>query len=129
MERKAKILIVDDEIAACKALEELLRKEGYRTESVHSGKEAVEAVKQGRADVVLMDIHMPGMDGIEALWEMKRWSRDCSIILMTALSELEVAVSGDIKWIDGFLRKPVFLDELKQSIEKALGRKGGKADS
>ena len=67
-----RILVVDDEKSMCQFLSIMLRKEGYQITAVSTGKKAIEAIKNNKFDVVLSDIRMSGMDGIEVLREIKK---------------------------------------------------------
>ena len=72
-----RVLIVDDEPVTCETLGDVLEAKGYRVDKVTSGKEALEKIKQGGFEVALVDIRMPGMDGISVFREMRKI--DCNL--------------------------------------------------
>lgn len=117
------ILTVDDEIETCNNLVKYLNTIGYKTDAVHNGKEAVEYVKQRSPHVVIMDIKMPVMNGIEALKQIRLFNDDCAVIMLTAVDGIEYAITSTKEGADDFIRKPVVLIELKMAIEAVLEKK------
>jgi CheY-like chemotaxis protein/class 3 adenylate cyclase len=121
----ARILIVDDEPLNVDYLEQELEARGYRTESARNGLEALERVGADPPDLVLLDVMMPGMDGISALRVLKDdpETRLIPVVLMTALNAVEDRVRGIEAGADDFLTKPVDERELLARIKTALGLK------
>jgi DNA-binding NtrC family response regulator len=120
---KAKVLIVDDEERFRITLKKLLTANGLETNAVGSGMEAIEELKQQPYDVILLDVKMPGMSGIEALAELKKISRDVEVIILTGHASVDVAV--EIMKLGGYeyLLKPCPMEELLAKIESAFERK------
>ena len=87
----SKILVVDDEKAVCKELRLFLEDKGYSVVEAYSGDEALEAYKLESPHVVLLDIRMPGKDGVETLHELKALDPEASVIMITAVHEEDIA--------------------------------------
>ena len=115
-----KILIVDDETAHCQMLEVVLKAEKYATQRAHDGQSAIEAVKERFYDLILMDIRMNRVGGIEALEKIKEISPDIPILMMTAYASVDTAVQAMRSGAYDYLTKPLDIDELKILVAKAL---------
>lgn len=122
-QRQIKILIVDDEIQACHAVSRYLGAAGYAVKMASNGMDAVAIIRDDPQDAILLDIKMPGVDGIETLKMMRRFSEDCVILMLTAVDDLDTALTVLKEKADGFLRKPILLLELRHSVELALDRR------
>ncbi len=120
---KAKVLVVDDEERFRLTLKKLLTANGLDANAVGSGMEAIEELQQQPYDVILLDVKMPGMNGIEALAELKKINRDVEVIILTGHASVDVAV--EIMKLGGYeyLLKPCPMDELLAKIESAYERK------
>ena len=119
---KGKILVVDDEAAARTPLAELLRQEGYEVETAADGFKALGRMTEFEADLVLTDLNMPGMDGVELLRKVKETHPELPVVLMTAFGGVETAVSAMREGASDYLTKPVNTDELLIVIERAIER-------
>ncbi len=115
-----KILIVDDETAHCRMLEAVLKAEKYETQRAQDGQSAIEAVKERFYDLILMDIRMNRVGGVEALKKIKEISPDIPIIMMTAYASVDTAVQAMRSGAYDYLTKPLDIDELKILVAKAL---------
>lgn len=116
-----KILVVDDEVGIQNLLHRVLKSEGYDVRKAGSGEESLQLANEDLPDLVLCDIKMPGMDGIETLDALKRLSSDIEVVMLTAHSTVESAVAAMKLGAADYLKKPFDVDELKIVIEKILG--------
>ncbi len=120
MAEKPKILVVDDEESHRIMLKAVLGAEGYAVAEAADGTEAVEAVGKGAFDVILLDIRMTNMDGIEALGEIRKISPQVPVLIMTAYASVKTAVEALKAGAFDYLTKPLDIEELKILIEKAM---------
>ncbi len=114
-----RVLVVDDERGARMALEVPLRLSGYEVVSATGGREAIELGQQHRFDVVLTDIFMPGVRGIEVVREFRRFSPETKIIAMTAQGSLEIALEAIAEGAFDFIAKPFDVDEVLALLSRA----------
>ena len=119
-----RILVVDDEADLLDLLAENLRRAGYAVDTAADGGAAKEALAKNRYDVVLSDIVMPGMNGLELLRRVREQDFDLPVLLMTGSPGLDTAVQALEEGALKYLVKPVHDDELRQAVERAvhLGR-------
>jgi two-component system response regulator HydG len=117
---KEKILVVDDEQSHRTMLKAVLGKEGFEVSEADDGTSAVKAVENDTFDLILMDIRMTDMDGIEAITEIKKFSPSIPVIMMTAYASVKTAVEALKSGAYDYLTKPLDMDELKILIRKAL---------
>lgn len=123
-----KILVVDDERVLVKGLKFNLEKEGYEVVTGSDGIEAVELARQERPDLILLDVMMPKVDGLNACMEIRTFS-DVPIVMLTAKSEDIDKIMGFECGADDYVTKPFNILELKARIKALLRRSGGKAQS
>ncbi|MCX8110443.1 MAG: response regulator [Syntrophorhabdaceae bacterium] len=113
-----KILIVDDEENIRILFKEELEEEGYKIDLASNGYEALEKIKKSPFDLVVLDIKMPGMDGIQTLNEIKKINKDQHVILCSAYGEFKQDFSS---WIsDAYVVKSADTEELKSTIKSIL---------
>ncbi|MDN8602187.1 sigma-54-dependent response regulator transcription factor ZraR [Citrobacter sp. S2-9] len=117
---KIDILVVDDDISHCTILQALLRGWGYDVALAYGGREAIEQVREHVFDLVLCDVRMAEMDGIETLKEIKALNPAIPILIMTAYSSVETAVEALKAGALDYLIKPLDFDSLQDTLEKAL---------
>ena len=120
---KPRVLIVDDEKEFADSLSERLSMRDYDVTTSLDGKDAVENVKSRNFDVVILDVAMPGMDGIEALQEIKRLKPLTEVIMLTGHSTVETAVKGMQLGALDYLKKPCETEELIAKINKGHAKK------
>lgn len=118
----ADLLIVDDEKGYLKVLKIVFEAEGYSVRTAGNGKEALDALRQAPADVIVSDVKMPDMNGIELLREARDLFPDIGVILMTAFGTVETAREAFKLGADDFIQKPFQNDELKLIVKRALDR-------
>ncbi|MCM3764057.1 MULTISPECIES: response regulator [Bacillaceae] len=123
MKEKEKILIVDDQFGIRILLNEVFQKEGYKTFQAANGVQALEIVKNHAPDLVLLDMKIPGMDGIEILKRMKVIDPDIRVIIMTAYGELDmIQEAKDLGAITHFA-KPFDIDDIRAAVRKHIPQK------
>ena len=118
--RKIKILVVDDEHLIRWSLEQNLKKQGYDVLTAGSGEDALRIVREDQPDLVLLDIQLPGISGLEVLEKLKELDEDIIVIMVTAHGGLETAVTAMRIGAYDYLNKPFNLDEMSIVIRKAL---------
>ncbi|HBF13008.1 MAG TPA: DNA-binding response regulator [Deltaproteobacteria bacterium] len=117
---KGRILVVDDEEVIVKALVKYLTQEGFDVESAPDGPQAIEMCKDKHFDLILTDLKMPSMDGIELIKEAKKISPDLSFIVMTGHGSINNAVQAMKVGAFHYITKPFELEDVKHTILKAL---------
>jgi CheY-like chemotaxis protein len=117
---KHRILVVDDEANARTALVELLCDEGYSTEFAADATQALAKVAEWRPDLVLTDLKMPGMDGLQLLALLQKANPDLPVIIMTAFTEGENVLRAMGSGARDCLAKPVNISELSMAIAREL---------
>jgi DNA-binding NtrC family response regulator len=120
MQTKGRILVVDDEVNARTALAELLRDEGYAVETAADGFKALGKAADFAPDLVLTDLKMPGMDGIQLLGKLREQDADLPVVVMTAFGEVDTAVGAMRAGARDYLSKPVNVGELSVVLEREL---------
>jgi two-component system response regulator HydG len=120
MSEKPRILVVDDEESHRIMLRAVLKEEGYEVAEAADGLEALRAVEQEPFDLILLDIRMATMDGIEALTEIRKKSPLVPVLIMTAYASVKTAVMALKAGAFDYLTKPLDVEELKILVEKAL---------
>ena len=120
MTQKSQILLIDDELESCKALSLLLRQIGYGVEISHSGEQALKLLKKHPFDLIISDLFLPGISGIDILKRVKEDSPDTCVILITGKASAETAVEAMREGALDYITKPFDLDRLKIQITKAL---------
>ncbi|MBL9106416.1 MAG: sigma-54-dependent Fis family transcriptional regulator [Myxococcales bacterium] len=128
-EPQGRILVVDDEPTARQGLEKLLRRKGYRVQAEADGEAALQAAAEFAPDVVVTDLRMPKMDGIELLKQLRAQDRDVPVIVATAFGEVSSAVSAMRAGADDYLTKPLEIDELVLAIERAMERRALRSEA
>ena len=117
-----RVLIADDEKPTAKALKLFLEKSGFTADTVHTGTDAWEAMQTGGYDAVVLDIMMPGMDGISMLKRMRAAGMRTPVMMLTAKAEIEDRVAGLEAGADDYLPKPFATAEFIARV-KALARR------
>ena len=119
----SKILLVDDEVVFANNMSKLLNHRGYRVTPVNSGDAAIQALGEGDYDVVILDLKMPGMDGITTLKEIKKLGLFTETLILTGHGSIDIALEAIKLGAYDFLSKPCEIDELVAKIEGAWEKK------
>jgi len=127
--KKARLLIVDDEPSARSGLERLLRQDGYEVDVADGGEAAIAIASERPPDVVLTDLKMPNMDGVELLQRLRQQDPDLPVIVITASGDVASAVRAMRVGAEDYLTKPVDFDALTVAIERALERRELRAEA
>jgi len=114
------ILVVDDEPSVQSLLNSILKKEGYQVITAGNGREALSCFHKHSPDLILLDVRMPLLDGIETFTRIREESKDALIIMMTAYGTIETAVQAMKMGAFDYLVKPFNIEEIKVVIKKAL---------
>ncbi|RNC85585.1 MAG: sigma-54-dependent Fis family transcriptional regulator [Balneola sp.] len=117
---KAHILVTDDERAIRSTLKEILEFEGYKVSIAESGAQALELVERERVDLVLLDIKMQGMDGLETLKGIREKGHEFPVIMISGHGTIEIAVEATKQGAHDFLEKPPDLNHLLVAVRNAL---------
>jgi two-component system, response regulator, stage 0 sporulation protein F len=120
---KAKILIVDDQFGIRILLNEVFQKEGYNTYQAANGLQALDVVKKHDPDLVLLDMKIPGMDGLEILRRMRVLDKDIRVIIMTAYGELDMIQEAKELGAIMHFAKPFDIDDIRAAVKKHLPQK------
>jgi DNA-binding NtrC family response regulator len=115
-----RIMIIDDEKIVGDMAKMSLEREGYHVETFLNGESALARLKEERFDVVVTDLKMKGIDGMEVLKTVKELYPDTKVIMITAFANLDTAIEALRGDVHDFFPKPVKIKELKVSIERAL---------
>ena len=116
----ARILVVDDEIAIVDILKSFLEDKEHKVYTAYDGVEAVEMVKKERPHIVLLDIYLPKMDGIEALQTIRKFDETIGIIIMTGFREKDVAQKAIELGAFDYINKPFDFDYLERALDTKL---------
>jgi len=123
-----RVLVVDDDRAVRDALRRVLTLDGYDVQSADGGAEAIEAVAQSVPDAVVLDIGMPGIDGVEVCERVRLLGNRVPILMLTARVEIADRVAGLDAGADDYLIKPFDVNELKARLRALLRRSGPESE-
>jgi two-component system response regulator MprA len=123
-----RVLVVDDDRAVRDALRRVLTLDGYEVQSAEGGTEAIDAVAQAVPDAVVLDIGMPGIDGLEVCERLRLLGNRVPILMLTARVEISDRVAGLDAGADDYLIKPFDVNELKARLRALLRRSGPESE-
>ncbi len=112
----SKILVVDDETDACYLIKEYMEEKGYDVIVSYNGEDALEKVKNLEPDIMLLDITMPGIDGMEVLRRVRQFNDKIGIIMVTGINDESKAKEAIKKGADDYITKPIDFDHLEESL-------------
>jgi DNA-binding NtrC family response regulator len=121
--KDAKILLVDDETVFANNMSKLLNRRGYQVTAVNSGDAALQALMNNSFDVMVLDLKMPGMDGIATMHEMRKLGLFTEVLVLTGHGSIDTALEAIQLGAHDYLTKPCEIAELVSKIEAALERK------
>ncbi len=120
---KGRVVVIDDEVNAAAALETLLSEDGYEVWRANDARSGLQLVEKNEPDVVLTDLRMPGMDGLELLTRIKEARPETLVILMTAYGTVKTAVKAMKLGAEDYLPKPIDIEELEVVLQKTIEKK------
>ena len=123
-----RILLVEDEIHLAQALTEILKKNMYAADAVYDGQSGLEYALSGVYDLIILDIMLPKMSGIEILQNLRAEKKSVPVLMLTAKDEIEDKVAGLDYGADDYMTKPFSTDELLARVRALLRRKGEVVD-
>jgi DNA-binding NtrC family response regulator len=120
---KGRVVVVDDEVNAASALESLLRQDGYEVAKANDGRGGLQLLESFDPDIVLTDLRMPGLDGLELLAKAKEMRPEAMVIVMTAYGTVKTAVQAMKLGAEDYLAKPIDVEELEVILQRAMEKK------
>jgi DNA-binding NtrC family response regulator len=123
MMKEATILLVDDEVVFTNNMSKLLTKRGYRVTAVNSGEGALRALQENSFDVMVLDLKMPGMNGIAVMHELSKLALSTEVLILTGHGSIDTALEAIRLGAYDYVTKPCEIAYLVSKIEAALERK------
>jgi len=123
MSVKGRVVVIDDEVNAAAALETLLREDGYEVSRAHDARGGLLLLEKTDPDVVLTDLRMPGMDGLDLLAKIKEVRPETMVVMMTAYGTVKTAVKAMKLGAEDYLSKPIDVEELEVILQRTLEKK------
>jgi DNA-binding NtrC family response regulator len=120
MEKRIKILIIDDEVIALRNLEHVMKKEGYDVTGTTKGQQALKLIEENRFDIVLTDLKMDKVDGMQILKRCKELYPDTEVIMITGYATVQTAIQAIKKGAYDYIAKPFKLDEVRVTVREAI---------
>ena len=122
--QQIRVLVVDDDQEICEFMETFLAKDGYEVDSLSDAEMAAETVRQGDYHLVVLDLMMPKVDGIEVLKQIRKIDSDVAVVIFTGYPSLDTAVqSMKLDAVD-YLKKPFNPDEFREVLDRVMRKKG-----
>lgn len=125
----ATILIVDDELSIRKTLESVLQDEGFKTISAQDGMTAIDMVRNSKPSLVLLDIWMSGMDGVETLTKIKEISPNLPVVMISGHATIATAIAATRLGAADFIEKPLDLHTFLHAVHRALGKESSQHEN
>jgi two-component system response regulator (stage 0 sporulation protein F) len=111
-----RLMIVDDEVDICDFVREFFKERDFDVYVAHDGKEALDKMKSSRPDIVLLDVRMPVMDGIETLKKIRKMDDTIKVIMVTAVEDAEKAEEAKGHGASEYITKPLLLEQLERTV-------------
>jgi DNA-binding NtrC family response regulator len=115
-----RILLIDDDPNCLDAIDQILRRDGYETFAIGEGRGAVKIIMENSIDLAIVDVHLPDIDGLHVLYEIKRVRRDLPVMLMTAEPSKELRLASLEAGAYSFISKPINIPSFRRIVAKAL---------
>src|ERR1700675_3591321 len=123
MRRPSRVMVVDDDAETLALLREVVAKEGYEVEGAEDAETALRRLGEWQPELVITDIHMPGMDGLALLAALREKEPDLPVVLLTAYGSLKTAVDAIKAGAFDYLSKPFVVDDIRLVVRRALEHK------
>ncbi len=123
-----RVLLIEDDAMIAKGLQTALRQDGYAVDGVSDGRRAAEALRTERFDIVLLDLGLPGRDGLAVLRELRGRGDSTPVIIVTARDDIRNRIEGLDAGADDYIVKPFDLDEIAARMRSVLRRAAGRGD-
>ena len=123
-----RVLVVEDDRMIARGLHRALKEDGYTVDGVADGRSAAEALRSSRFDLVLLDLGLPGRDGLEVLRDLRRRGDATPVIILTARDDISDRIDGLDAGADDYIVKPFDLDEVAARMRSVLRRAAGRGD-
>ncbi|MGR3174815.1 MAG: response regulator [Candidatus Scalindua sp.] len=120
MDNQIRILVVDDEPEICHLIERILKREGYQVDVSFSGMEALQMIRSLNYHLLLTDLDMPGVDGLELTRKAKKQNPEIRVIMVTGNTTADLDIRSLRHRIDGYIKKPFDISELKKVVKQIL---------
>ncbi len=120
MDKQIRVLVVDDEPEMCRLIEQALKREGYQIDVSSSGIEALQMVKSFNYHLLLTDLEMPVVDGLELTRKAKKQNPEIRVIMVTGNATVDIAIRSLRHKIDGYIRKPFNISKLRKVVRQTL---------
>jgi len=121
---KLRVLVIDDDEDICQYLREFLTREGFKVTTISKPADALAEIRQGRHQIVLLDVRMPGVDGVDLLRQVRAVDSDICVIVMTGYPSVQSAVDSMKASAFDYLQKPFDLQSLRAVVDRAIREKG-----
>ena len=123
MLKPSRVMVVDDDVETMALLREVITKEGYEVETAEDAETALVRLIEWQPELVITDIHMPGMDGLALLAAVREKEPDIPVVLLTAFGSLKTAVDAIKAGAFDYLSKPFIVDDIRLVVRRALEHK------
>ena len=117
----ANILVIDDELTVCKSCQRILSEDGHDVCVIQNGREGLKRALEGNFDLLIVDLKLPDIEGMEIVKDIKKNRPDMEVIIMTCYSTVSSAVDGMKSGAADYVSKPFTPDEMGMAVKKALG--------
>ncbi|MFA6637136.1 MAG: response regulator [Candidatus Omnitrophota bacterium] len=111
-----KLLVVDDEVDICDFVKNFFKERNFDVSVAHNGRSAIESIKAQDPEIVLMDVKMPVMGGLDALREICTMGNKCKVLVVTGMEDLETVDEAKKYGAVGYITKPLLLEQLERTV-------------